>query len=413
MAASLFIANRGISYPSNPFGGFHVNVPEISWSEFAGDPLHSESLTPLVSPIWVEYLPGQPPIVEAASAVGPALAVFHDRLILVWAGLKSLPEDPDSGLVWWSSFDPGLQLWTVPGGVGLRTSRSPSLAVFEDRLFVACRGWEDDGNIHWSSFDGTTWDSSGVNGFSGVNRNVGTANGPAIATYQGPLDPKPLLYMAWRGIDDDENLYWATFDGTAWTSQRQMGGKATSNGPAMAVFQNQLYLVWNGHATDSSIWFSSFDGELRDWRQQQQVPNVATNESPAVTIFQDRLYMAWAGLEQQNIFWSFFDGQTWAPQKMTDVLTGSGPAIAAFDARLVLYGQEAGASRLIYEMEQVVFEARRLVGQALTLAEATRRLTEKAVHLARIEQQRSQGGPKPKPKATESRQPGRRPDGRP
>lgn len=383
MAESLFLANRGISTPENPFGGFHIPNPGLSWSELGGDPAHPDHLTPLVDQNWVQFL-GQNPIVYAESAVGPALGVFRGRLILVWAGLQPASGGPAQGLVWWSSFDPVLQKWTLPGGVGLRTSRSPSLAVFEDRLFVACRGWDQDGNIHWSSFDGMNWDTSDLGALSGVNTNVGTANSPAIATYQSTSDRKPLLYMVWRGIDDDENLYWATFDGSEWTNQRQIGGTATSNGPALAVFRNQLYLVWNGHATDSSIWFTVFDGELRDWRPQQQVPNVATNESPAVTVFQDRLYMAWSGLGVWNIFWSFFDQVNWAPQQMTDALTASGPALAAFDPMLIPY-RERTPSQLIYEMKQAAFEARRLVSHALTLGEETRRLTQEVMRLARID----------------------------
>lgn len=417
MAPSLFLANRGISAPDNPFGGFHVPVPELLWSEFGGDPANPDHLTPLVDPSWVQFL-AQDPIVNAESAVGPALGVFRGRLILVWAGLQPASGGPAQGLVWWSSFDPVLQKWTLPGGVGLRTSRSPSLAVFEDRLFVACRGWDDDANIHWSSFDGMNWDTSELGGFSGVNTNVGTANAPTIAVYQGSLDPKPLLYMAWRGIDADENLYWATFDGTNWTSQRQIGGTATSNGPALAVFRNQLFLVWNGHATDSSIWFTSFDGELRDWRTQQQVQNVATNESPAVAVFQDRLYMAWSGLGVSNIFWSFFDGSNWASQKMTDALTASGPALAAFDPMPIPFAGRP--SQLIYEIKQAAFEARRLVGQALTLGEETLRLTQEVMRLARTmvggpidevttdttQPPKRSGSPKPKPKHKKKRQRG-------
>jgi hypothetical protein len=357
--------------------------PSLSWSEFGGDPAHPDHLTPLVDQNWVQFL-AQNPIVNAESAIGPALGVFRGHLFLVWAGLQPASGGPEQGLVWWSSFDPVLQKWTLPGGVGLRTSRSPSLAVFEDRLFVACRGWDDDANIHWSSFDGMNWDTSELGGLSGVNTNVGTANAPTIATYQSTSDRNPLLYMAWRGVDADENLYWATFDGSEWTNQQQIGGTATSNGPALAVFRNQLYLVWNGHATDSRIWFTVFDGELRDWRPQQQVLNVATNESPAVTVFQDRLYMAWSGLGISNIFWSFFDQNNWALPQMTDALTASGPALAAFDPMLIPY-KERIPSQLIYEMKQAAFDARKLVSQALTLGEKTRQLTQEVMRLARIE----------------------------
>lgn len=200
MASLLFLAYRGTSAgkdnPFSSFGGFKIEAPFLFWSIFAGDPADPERLTPVVPPRWGLFPSGQSPLVVPESAVGPALAVFQRKLILVWSELELEP-----GLVWWSSFDPATQLWTVPAMIppppgvtdpGLRTSRSSVLAVFQDRLFVACRGYLPDGNIHWSSFDGTAWDTTGLYGLSGVNTDVGTANAPTIAAYQGPLDPKPL-----------------------------------------------------------------------------------------------------------------------------------------------------------------------------------------------------------------------------
>ena len=191
MAPLLFLANRGTSADrDNPFAsftqGFQIDLPFLYWTNFAGDPAHPDRLT-VVSQRPVTFLSSGIPIGWAESAVGPALGVFQGKLILVWAELESVPA---TGLVWWSSFDPASQLWTVPAMIppppgvvdrGLRTSRSPALAVFEDRLFVACRGYLPDGNIHWSSFDGTAWDTTGLYGFSGVNTDVGTANAPTIA----------------------------------------------------------------------------------------------------------------------------------------------------------------------------------------------------------------------------------------
>jgi hypothetical protein len=290
--------------------------------------------------------------------------------------------------------------------------------VYEDRLFVACRGYLPDSNIHWSSFDGTAWDTTGLNGLSGTNTNFGTANAPTIATYQGPLDAKPLLYMAWRGADDDERIWWATFGDGVWSDQQPHAGTATSNGPAMAVFQNQLYMVWNGHAGDPSIWFTSFDGEHRRWRDpQQQVSGVATNESPAVTVFQDLLYMAWSGLGNPNIYWTFFDGQNWATfpdgsrQQVTDAVTASGPALVAFDPMLIPFSQQTRLSRLTHELQQASLESARLLGQALTLSEKTRQLSQTAIETARSlllenqeDEQDEDDQPEPKPGVTGSPQ---------
>lgn len=189
---------------------------------------------------------------------------------------------------------------------------------------------------------------------------------------------------------DDERIWCATFDGAVWTDQHVHAGTGTSNGPAMAVFQDQLYLVWNGANIDPSIWFTTFDGEQPRWRDpQQQVSGVATNESPAVTVFHDRLYMAWGGLGTPYIFWSFFDGQKWAtfpdgsPQQMSDSITGSGPALVVFDPMAIPFSQQTRLSRLTHELQQASLESARLLGQAQTLSEKTRQLGQTAIETAR------------------------------
>jgi hypothetical protein len=45
------------------------------------------------------------------------------------------------------------------------------------------------------------------------------------------------LVMAWKS-SHDEQIYWSTFDGTNWSSQAAIPGRATSHAPALAAFGN-------------------------------------------------------------------------------------------------------------------------------------------------------------------------------
>ena len=59
---------------------------------------------------------------------------------------------------------------------------------------------------------------------------VATSYGPSLAVFRN------CLYAAWKGADDDQGIYWSSFDGMSWTAQSQMLNRASSHGPALAVF---------------------------------------------------------------------------------------------------------------------------------------------------------------------------------
>ena len=62
-----------------------------------------------------------------ASSVGPAVAVFQNRLYAMW--------NNDQGL-WWSSFDG--HAWAPQQVIGgMASSHGPSIAVFQEHLYAA------------------------------------------------------------------------------------------------------------------------------------------------------------------------------------------------------------------------------------------------------------------------------------
>jgi hypothetical protein len=60
-----------------------------------------------------------------------------------------------------------------------------------------------------------------------VHSIIGTSVGPALAVYIG------LLYMAWKGIEGDQGIYFSTFDGQNWAAQQNVPGIGSSVGPAL------------------------------------------------------------------------------------------------------------------------------------------------------------------------------------
>ena len=101
-----------------------------------------------------------------------------------------------------------------------------------------------------------------------------------------------LLFMSWKGGGDDGDLYWSSFDGSKWARQQKVlaAGKdgdldrypsASSHGPALVTFRGQLLLAWKGFSDDNGIYWSTFDGTF-PWSPQQLVDGVGTSTGPGL-----------------------------------------------------------------------------------------------------------------------------------
>lgn len=209
----------------------------------------------------------------------------------------------------------GTAMLTALEGVGLE----PALAVYNSKLFMAWKGMERDDRIFYTTYNGTAWaPQQQVPG-------VATSSGVSLAVYNNKL------YMAWKGMEADQGIYWSEFNGTGWAPQQQVSGVGTSTGPAIAEFNNALYMTWKGLEGDQRIFWSSFNGTT--WTAQQVIPNVGTSVGPSLAVFQGSLVMGWKGIYgDQRIFTSHFNGTTWtAQQQVAGVGSSEGPTLAVYN----------------------------------------------------------------------------------
>ncbi len=218
----------------------------------------------------------------------------------------------------------GNALLTALRGLGL----PPALAeLTTGTLYMAWKGMEFDDTIWWTTFDGTNWAAQqqvpGVLSSSGVT----------LAEFDGKL------FMAWKGsftdgAPFDERIWWTTFNGGKWARQRQVSNVWTSAGPQLAGFGDLLYMVWKGEYTDESIWWTTFDGHK--WAPEQAIPGVGTSVGAALAVFEDRLYAAWKGVDgDPGLWWSSFDGSSWDPQRQVpEVASSHGPSLCVYEGRL-------------------------------------------------------------------------------
>ncbi len=256
------------------------NYTDIWWTRGVGGP----SFAP------------QQRVSNVGTDTGPALAAFGGRLHMVWKGIAG-----DAG-IWWTTFD-GNQ-WRPSGQsqiTGVGTTARPALAVWRDVLYMAWKGSNDTG-IWWTTYtDESGWAANPV-----VQRripNVGTSDGPTLAVYNN------ILYMAWKNSNDPSIWWTRTFDGHNWDPQTLVAGVGTSGSPSLAPLNDSLYMAWKGEPGDQAIWWSAFSDET--WSTpngavQQVVPDVATSVGPCLVNISGPggpLYMAWKGANSDTDIW--------------------------------------------------------------------------------------------------------------
>ncbi len=199
-------------------------------------------------------------------------------------------------------------------------------------LFMHWRGSGTDQGLYESEFVGPTNDPPFAVASQLSGR--GSLTGPGLATFQGSR------FMAWRGIDGDDDLYYATNDGSGWSDQIHLGDRGSGNSPALAIFNGRLFMAWRGAGDDQRLYWASFPDENRTppWSDQQVLPDRGSFRGPSLAVFSDQLFMAWRGVVgDQHLYWSTFDGSGWSDQQsLTDRGSVDCPMLVPFGPRLFM-----------------------------------------------------------------------------
>jgi hypothetical protein len=211
-------------------------------------------------------------IAGVGSSSGPALASLGNKLYAAWKGMGS------DQAIYYASFN-GAN-WTAQAVIpGVATSVGPSLAFYNNRIYAAWKGMNNDQGIYYASFNGTGWSPQTV------IPNVASSVGPSLAGFNGKL------YAMWKGESGDEALYSASFNGATWSAQAVIPNVASSLGPAAAQYEphgrmpirlgdpGSLYLMWKGADANQQLWYASFDGST--WTAQANVPGNTGQDVPA------------------------------------------------------------------------------------------------------------------------------------
>ncbi len=216
------------------------------------------------------------------------------------------------------------------------TSGRPALAWLGDKLYMAWRGPRDEQQLYWATLQLQHGQPGEWSEQHGPLPQRGSLYGPALQTLHG------VLYMCWRGVNDDHDLYWARFDEAVqqWAPQQRVGDPfASLFAPALAVFKDRMYLAFRGAKDDQGLHWTTFDEIASVWGpSRHDFADRGSAMAPALVSFGDRLFMFWRGIDDDTRIWfSSFDGNpdgAWTPQQLVT------PGLDSIDgpAATVLHG---------------------------------------------------------------------------
>jgi hypothetical protein len=252
------------------------------------------------------------------------------------------------------------------------TSGRPALAWLNDKLYMAWRGPRDDQDFFWATLEMQQGQVGPWSSQRGPLDQRGSLYGPALLAFHG------TLYMCWRGVDDNHDLWWASFDEAAqrWSPQQRVGDQfASLFSPVLAVFQDQMYLAFRGAQDDQRLFWTTFNGSTSSWDPHRDLNDRGSALGPALVAFRDRLFMFWRGVDDDTrVFFSTFDGQansSWTPQLAIDPELNSidGPAATVLRGEIYLahspffltFGGEEGTDLQGYVVNITRFDGSRAV----------------------------------------------------
>jgi len=280
---------------------------------------------------WQEPMPG-----PGWTSCGVALAVHAGKLFMAWKGMGN-DQDIWFSYYDGTNWKPQVRALDT-NNYSLSTTHRPALASYKNILYLFCKGsnnntsiWCSTLQLNNSDFNLSKWTIATPASYldEKIQKPVGicTSHSPAVAVYNN------LLGMAWKGIVGDDRIFYSVYDGTKWVPQIPIPGVSTSCGPSLAPYAKfwmhtksfdpivrDLYGVWKGSkdnkgAEDPKIYQSAFqlfkDPLVQDNNgflpQKLTSENFKTSDTPALAVFNNRLYMAWKNATNNRIYFSYLE----------------------------------------------------------------------------------------------------------
>ncbi len=167
----------------------------------------------------------------------PSVAFYKNKLYAIYKGESS--DDfyffnYDLGTLQWSG---DVKISSQPGLIEPKSNFSPSLAVFNDRLYMIYKSPNATG-LNYAYFDGASWAGNALISEEPGGIKPESNSNPGIAVFNG------LLYLIYKGPNSND-LNMATFDGTTWFHNTQIFKQGGGIHPQSDINPCAVYYPYN------------------------------------------------------------------------------------------------------------------------------------------------------------------------
>lgn len=247
------------------------------------------------------------------------------------------------------------QQWSLPEDIkNFGSTNSPALASSDTNLYIAFKGKstgrDGDQKIYIAAYDDTSigngWSDSTPASYEANNFNTGKS--PAITVFNNKL------FLAWRAYQDENLAIAYTVDLSSapdaynfWAYKAQLDF-TSSKPPALTVFNDKLFMAWEGDNDHEIRWSSSVNGEKENWDDSKKT-GFSTDQSPALVAFKDKLYLAWKGKDGNNMGLAYLNETTqkWTKVKIAYKTSGA-PSLSVYNDYLFIAFKDANSIDIYY-----------------------------------------------------------------
>jgi hypothetical protein len=196
----------------------------------------------------------------------PSAAVFRNHLFLVYKNETSsdlFAANMDFNGVWsWGAPISSLQ----GSSVSPKSDLGPSVAVYQDKLYIVYKG-QNTKDIFFTIYDGQFWSGDArISSQPGGIRPESSAN-PSLVVFNN------LLYMIYKGPQNND-LNYAYFDGKVWHGNSEIYKQPgrirpeSNTNPGLAVFNGRLHMIYKS-PNNNELNVAFFDGAT--WSGNTQI----------------------------------------------------------------------------------------------------------------------------------------------